>query len=153
MKKALNILAVLFVTCVVSLGVASVFADDKPASPPNGAPGGGFDKMVQNLSEQGYDVAKIKAAVESGDNETAKKLLDTFFTEHPEAKPKRPVMSAEQLKTMTEELKQKGKDVSAIEAALSSGNTSAAQNLLDEFWKNNPDLRPTPKDPNEKPAQ
>jgi siroheme synthase len=62
-------------------------------------------------------------------------------------------MSADQLKTIIQELKEKGKDVTQIEAALTGGNTTKAQMLLDEFWKNNPDERPAPKNPGEKPPQ
>lgn len=133
--------------------ICSVFAEDTHAAPPNGHPNGGFDKMVQNLSEQGFDVSKIQAAIDSGDNDTARKLLDEFYAAHPEAKPKRPEMSAEQLAKIIQELKEKGKDVTAIETALAGGNTTAAQSLLDEFWKNNPGERPAPPNQSEKPPQ
>lgn len=153
MKLRSNIRIALLIALVMSVLICTVPADDKPQAPPNGPPDGGFDHMVQNLSEQGYDVSKIQAAIDSKDNDTARKLLDEFFAAHPEAKPKRPEMSADQLKTIIQELKEKGKDVSQIEAALTGGNTTKAQMLLDEFWKNNPDERPAPKNPGEKPPQ
>ena len=157
MRKASNIFVYLIITLILSVMACSVLAEDTPAVPPNGPPNGhpdgGFDKMVQNLSEQGFDVSKIQAAIESGDNDTARKLLDEFYAAHPEAKPKRPEMSAEQLGKIIQELKEKGKDVTAIEAALAGGNTTAAQSLLDEFWKNNPGERPVPPNQSEKPPQ
>lgn len=157
MEKTSNILVSLIITLVLSAMVCSVLAEDKPAAPPNGPPNGppdgGFDTMVQNLSKQGFDVSQIQAAIDSGEKDTARKLLDEFYAAHPEAKPKRPDMSAEQLGNIIQGLKEKGKDVATIEAALAGGNTTAAQALLDEFWKNNPGERPAPPEHGEKPPQ
>lgn len=150
MKKASNILVSLIITLVLSAMVYGVFAEDKLEAPPNGPPNGGFDKMVQNLSEQGFDVSIIQAAIDSGDNDTARILLDEFYVAHPEAKPKRPEMNVEQLGKIIQELKEKEKDVASIEAALADGNVNDAQVLLNEFWKNNPDERPAPPNQGEK---
>ena len=133
--------------------VCSVIADDKPQVPPNGPPGENFENTIQNLTEQGFDVSKIQAAIDSGDNETVRTLLDAFYAEHPELTPERPQMDEEHLKQIVQDLADKGKDVSAIQAALDSGNTTAAENLLDEFWKNNPDERQNPPNNGEKPPQ
>ena len=64
MRKASNIFVYLIITLILSVMACSVLAEDTPAVPPNGPPNGhpdgGFDKMVQNLSEQGFDVSKIR---------------------------------------------------------------------------------------------
>jgi len=98
-------------------------------------------------------MTKIQTAFNSGDNETAKTLLDAFYTDHPEAKPQKPVMDAEHMKTTLAELATKGNDVSKIQTALESGDTTGAQTLLDAFFKEHPDARPTPPDRGEKPSQ
>lgn len=153
MIKRSNIWLPLIFSLILSMMVCSVIADDKPQAPPDGFRGGGFEHMVTNLTEQGFDVSTIQAAIESGDNETARTLLDAFYVEHPEAKPKRPPMDAEHLKGIIQNLVDKGKDFSAIQAALDSGDTTAAENLLDEFWKNNPDERQNPPNNGEKSPQ
>lgn len=133
-------------------GVMSVFAEDNPQSPPERPfGGGGIENQVQNLSEQGYDVSNIKASLDSGDNETARELLEEFWREHPDARPQRPVMDSNRLKEMVTELAGKGYDVSEILAAIDAGENSTAQTLLDEFWKDNPDARPAPKEGDKKP--
>jgi hypothetical protein len=155
MKKISNIwLIALILTVAISFISCSVIAADTTQAPPNAPPGNGpgMDKMLQNLTAKGYDVSKIQAAVTSGDNETARKLLDEFWTAHPDAKPQRPQMDAEQLKKMVADLAGKGNDVSKIQTALDSGNVSEAQTLFDEFIKAHPDAMPKPAD-GEKPAQ
>ena len=75
MKKASNILVSLIITLVLSAMVYGVFAEDKLAAPPDGPPNGGFDKMVQNLSEQGFD---------------AQLLLNEFWKNNPDERPAPP---------------------------------------------------------------
>jgi hypothetical protein len=157
MVKISNIwLIALMLTVVLSVIICSASAADNSAQAPSNAPlegGPGMDRMLQNLTERGYDVKNIQETVKSGDNETAKKLLDEFWTAHPETKPQRPQMSADQLKEIVTDLAGKGKDISKIQAALDSGNITEAQKLLDEFWKANPDLRPAPQANGEKPPK
>jgi hypothetical protein len=53
--------------------------DEIPAFPDNG------DRMIRHmdrLEEQGYDISAIRAAVESGDTETARTLMQQFMEEH-----------------------------------------------------------------------
>jgi hypothetical protein len=47
------------------------------------------EKILDNLTVQGYDVSAIRTAVESGDYETAHKLMQEFRTAHPDAFPAR----------------------------------------------------------------
>ena len=49
----------------------------------------GSDKMLDNLTAQGYDVSAIRAAVTSGDYKTAHSLMQEFRTAHPDAFPAR----------------------------------------------------------------
>ena len=49
----------------------------------------GPEKMLDNLTAQGYDVAAIRAAVTSGNYETAHTLMQELRTKHPDAFPAR----------------------------------------------------------------
>jgi hypothetical protein len=45
--------------------------------------------MLDNLTAQGFDVSAIRAAVTSGNYETAHTLMQEFRTAHPDALPAR----------------------------------------------------------------
>ena len=47
----------------------------------------GPEKMLDNLTAQGYDVSAIRAAVTSGDYKTAMTLMQEFRTANPDAFP------------------------------------------------------------------
>ena len=49
----------------------------------------GPEKMLDNLTAQGFDVSAIRTAVTSGDFETAHTLMQEFRTTHPDAFPPR----------------------------------------------------------------
>ena len=49
----------------------------------------GPEKILDNLTAQGYDVSAIRTAVTSGDFETAHTLMQEFRTAHPDAFPTR----------------------------------------------------------------
>jgi hypothetical protein len=49
----------------------------------------GPEKMLDNLTAQGFDVSAIRAAVTSGNYETAHTLMQEFRTAHPDALPAR----------------------------------------------------------------
>ena len=156
MSKKSNIFFIaLACTVLLSVFVSCVSAADAPTqAPPNGGPDGGdMSGLLKNLTEKGFDVTAIQTAIDSGDKDSAKTLLDKFFTEHPDAKPQMPAMDADHLKTMVSDLASKGNDVTKIQAALDSGDTTGAQTLLDEFFKAHPDARPTPPADGQKPAQ
>lgn len=144
----------LIIVIVTSTITCVAYAETTDQVPPQGAPGGwDMSGMLKNLTEKGYDVSKIQTAVDSGDKEAARTLLEGFYTEHPEAKPERPVMDAERMKSMVQDLASKGNDVSTIQVALEGGDTTGAQSLLDAFFKDHPDSRPTPPSQGEMPAQ
>jgi hypothetical protein len=47
----------------------------------------GPEKILDNLTAQGYDVSAIRTAVTTGDFETAHTLMQEFRTAHPDALP------------------------------------------------------------------
>lgn len=154
MIKKSNIWIIALACVLLSVFVASALADDAPQAPPaGGGPGGDMSGLLKNLTAKGYDVTEIQAAIDKGDKDSAKTLLDKFFEAHPDAKPQMPAMDADHLKKMVDELATKGNDVSQIKAALDGGDTTTAQKLLDEFFKAHPDARPTPPADGKKPAQ
>jgi hypothetical protein len=58
-------------------------------SPKNGTGQFGPDKMLDNLTSQGFDVTAIRTALTNGDYETAHTLMQEFRTAHPDALPVR----------------------------------------------------------------
>jgi hypothetical protein len=58
-------------------------------SPKNGAGQFGPEKMLDNLTAQGFDVSAIRTAVTNGDYEIAHTLMQEFRTAHPDALPVR----------------------------------------------------------------
>ena len=84
----------LAVFCIFALvlGTASSAATTQQGtgnSSKNGAGQFGPDKMLDNLTSQGFDVSAIRAAVTNGDYETAHTLMQEFRTAHPYALPAR----------------------------------------------------------------
>ncbi len=154
MSKQSNMWIIALACIVLSVFVASAVAEEAPQAPPaGGGAGGDMSGLLKNLTEKGFDVSDIQAAIDKGDKDTAKTLLDKFFEAHPDAKPQMQPMDADHMKKIVDELASKGSDVSQIKAALDSGDTTSAQKLLDDFFKAHPDARPTPPADGKKPAQ
>lgn len=105
--------------------------------------GGYMKEMVQNLSARGYDMTQIKAAVDKGDNQTAFKLLNQFWDQHPETRPPMPPMAMERIKQSVANLTAKGYDTAQIQAAVDSGDANKASTALNQFWQAHPEARPT----------
>ena len=98
----------------------------------NGPAGG--DRMagaLDKLGEQGYDVSAIRAAVESGDMETARELMQEFMSANPDARPPQGAGpgNGERMIGMLDKLGEQGYDVSAIRAAVESGDMETAREL------------------------
>jgi hypothetical protein len=94
MKTPRIYIGALAVFCIFALvlGTASSAATAQQGtgnSPKNGAGQFGPDKMLDNLTSQGFDVSAIRAAVTNGDYETAHTLMQEFRTAHPDALPAR----------------------------------------------------------------
>ena len=63
-----------------------------PARPAqlSGEAGERLTGLVDRLEEQGYDMSAVRAAIESGDNETARTLMQQFMEEHKDELPAPP---------------------------------------------------------------
>jgi anti-sigma28 factor (negative regulator of flagellin synthesis) len=116
----------------------------------------GPEKMLDNLTAQGYDVAAIRAAVTSGNYETAHTLMQELRTAHPDAFPARGdgdgkgrmpgEANGERMLLMLDNLTAQGYDVEAIRAAVTSGNYETAHTLMQELRTAHPDAFPTPRE-------
>ena len=116
----------------------------------------GPEKMLDNLTAQGFDVSAIRTAVSSGNYETAHTLMQEFRTAHPDAFPapregpgKGPMTDEakeERMILMLDNLTAQGFDVSAIRTAVSSGNYETAHTLMQEFRTAHPDAFPAPRE-------
>ena len=112
----------------------------------------GPEKMLDNLTAQGYDVTAISTAMTTGDYQTARTLLQEFRTAHPDVFPIRGEGTGRDLMTgpakgermlqMLDNLTAQGYDVSAISAAVTSGDYQTAQTLMEEFRTAHPDAFP-----------
>ncbi|EHQ35012.1 hypothetical protein [Methanoplanus limicola] len=102
-------------------------------------------KALENIEEQGYDVSDIRAALESGDNETARELMKAFMDGHkgeltpPEGAGEREGRysasgeAGDRMNTHLDSLEEQGCDVSDIRAALESGDNETARELMKAF--------------------
>jgi len=112
----------------------------------------GLTQMLTNLTARGYDVSAISAAVTSGDYKTAFTLMKEFRTAHPDAFPAHVAGAfkgqmtgeamGERITQMLTNLTARGYDVSAISAAVTSGDYRNASTLLQEFRTAHPDAFP-----------
>jgi len=111
-----------------------------------------MSQLLSNLTEKGYDVSAISAAVTSGDFKTAMTLLKEFRNAHPDVFPahvagagKGPVtgqVNGERMTQLLANLTEKGYDVSSISAAVTSGDYKTAMTLLKELRTAHPDAFP-----------
>jgi hypothetical protein len=111
-----------------------------------------ISQLLSNLTAKGYDVSAISAAVTSGDYKTAMTLLKEFRIAHPDAFPaigdrtgKRLIQDEahrERMSQLLANLTAKGYNVSAISAAVTSGDLENPMALIREFMKANPEIRP-----------
>jgi hypothetical protein len=118
----------------------------------------GPEKMLDNLTAQGYDVSAIRAAVTSGDFKSAMTLMNEFRTAHPDAFPARVARTGnvtwtgkaritgqaagQRMTLMLDNLTAKGFDVSVIQTAVTSGDFKSAMTLLQQFRTAHPDAFP-----------
>lgn len=95
----------------------------------NRPPGGFMKEVVKNLTEKGYDMSQVQAAVDKGDNLTALQLLNQFWDQHPEARPTLNI-DPNQIPARIERMKQQGINVSDIEQVYNSGDINKTLDLL-----------------------
>jgi hypothetical protein len=147
----------LAVFCIFALvlGTASSTAMTQQGTNNNnmyGAMQFGPEKMLDNLTAQGFDVSAIREAVTNGDYATAHSLMQEFRTSHPDVLPARvegtgkgPMTgekNGERMLLMLDNLTAQGYDVSAIREAVTSGNYETAHTLMQEFRTSHPDVLP-----------
>jgi uncharacterized protein (UPF0335 family) len=116
----------------------------------------GPEKILDNLTAQGYDVSAIRTAVTAGDYETAHTLMQEFRTAHPDAFPARgegagkgPIIGkvkGDRMSLMLDNLTAQGFDVSAIRTAVTTGDYETAHTLMQDFRTAHPDAFPTPRE-------
>jgi hypothetical protein len=140
------------VLIIGSAGAAAMMQKGTGNNLKNGTWQFGPDKMLDNLTAQGFDVSAIRTAVTSGDFETAHSLMQEFRTAHPDAFPARgegtgkgPMTGetkGDRMILMLDNLTAQGVDVSAIRTAVTSGDFETAHSLIQEFRTAHPDAFP-----------
>jgi DNA-binding GntR family transcriptional regulator len=142
---------VVFCTIALIIGSAGAAATSGPDNSNfgNKTGHGGPVKMLDRFEEQGYDVSAIRAAVESGDNTTAHTLMQQFMEAHTELIPARnadktnaPGFGAGMMEKHLTQLEEQGYDISAIRAAVESGDNTTAHTLMQEFMEAHTELIP-----------
>ncbi len=119
---------------------------DEDTSPSIHVRGDSDTRMLQHLEkleEQGYNVSAIRAAVESGDLEEARTLVRQFMEEHRDELPDSSKKS-DQILQHLEKLEEQGYNVSAIRAAVESGDLEEARTLVRQFMEEHRDELPAP---------
>jgi len=157
MKTPRIYIGALAVFCIAALvigsyGAAAMMQKGTGNNFKKGAGQFGPEKMLDNLTVQGYDVSAIRAAVTSGNYETAHTLMQEFRTAHPDTLPARgegagkgPMTgekNGERMLQMLDNLTAQGFDVSAIREVVTSGNYETAHTLMQEFRTAHPDTLP-----------
>jgi hypothetical protein len=114
----------------------------------------GPEKMLDNLTAQGYDVSSIRTAMTTGDFETAHTLMQEFRTAHPDAFPTPPEgagkgpmngeAKGDRMILLLDNLTAQGYDVSAIRTAVTTGDFETTHTLMQEFRTAHPDAFPAP---------
>jgi len=112
----------------------------------------GPEKILDNLTAQGYDVSAIRTAVTTGDYKTVYTLMQEFRTAHPDVVPNPPEGAGkgpmngeakeERMSLMLDNLTAQGYDVSAICTAVTTGDYKTAHTLMQEFRTAHPDAFP-----------
>jgi DNA-binding GntR family transcriptional regulator len=98
---------------------------------------------LDHLEEQGYDVSAIRSAVESGDMDTARTLMQQFMEEHRDEFPA-PPGKEDRMTAHLDHLEEQGYDVSAIRSAVESGDMDTARTLMHQFMEEHRDEFPAP---------
>jgi hypothetical protein len=112
----------------------------------------GPEKILDNLTAQGYDVLAIRTAMTTGDFGTAHTLMREFRTAYPNAVPtppegagKGPIKGepkGERMSLLLDNLTAQGYDVSAIRTAMTTGDFETVHTLMQEFRTAHPDAFP-----------
>jgi hypothetical protein len=153
MKTPRSYFGALGLCCVIVLFIGTAGAAAVPG--PDGScfgnktAHGGPVKMLDRLEEQGIDVSAIRAAVESGNMDIVHTLMQQFMEAHKDLLPARnaterngPGLGSGMMENRLVQLEAKGYDVSAIRAAVESGDQAAVHMLMQQFVESHKDLLP-----------
>lgn len=123
-------------------------------------PGDRMTGLLDRLGEQGYDVSAIESALADGDTATARTLMDDILEANRDALPQPPASdmagncsrqkppadgtagNSSRMDGLLNMLGEQGYDVSAIESALSTGDTATARTLMEQFREEYADACP-----------
>jgi hypothetical protein len=147
MKYGKHLIALLAGCAVIVLFISPAIAF--AGAPGTGAPiGCGMAGPLDRLEEQGYDVSLIRTAIESGDRETVRTLMQQFMEEHGEELdfPAPPCNGGDRLAGPLDRLEEQGYNVSEIRTAVENGDRETARTLMQQFMDEHDDelKMPTP---------
>lgn len=141
MKKSRIAIGAASVLCIFAL-----LAVPAVAAFQNGTSGErlGQGVFLDKLEAQGYDVSAIRAAVESGDNETARTLMQQFMEENRDELPAPPADGDRGFGPLARlnSLEEHRYDVSAIRDAIDNGDHETARALMQQFMEEHRDELP-----------
>jgi hypothetical protein len=167
--KIFLIAAFVGLVCLIASPVIAVSSpgDSGLQSPPAGDTGGRMPGLLSHLEEQGFDMSAIQAAVTNGDLDTARTLLDQFMQQHRDELPAPPAREigtggpgvldtlgelpappagdkGDRMPGLLDHLEEQGYNVSAIQAAVTSGDMDTARTLMQQFMQQHRDELPAP---------
>jgi DNA-binding transcriptional MerR regulator len=144
-KKIMPILTIPMVMIMLACLIIPAYAmPGKDSGIPGGKMGGGtMTAQLDHLEEQGYEVSEIRAAIENGDNATARSLMQQFMEEHKDELPS-PGHHVDRMTAQLDHLEEQGYDISAIRAAIEHGDNATARSLMQQFMEEHKDELPSP---------
>lgn len=133
--------------CISVLCFCAIVAVPAMAATPSAATGHSVSTdLLDDIQKKGYNTSDIRFALTRGDTAAAENLMQQFQNTHPELF----TTSARQAGTTQEttvpstqvpdQPGQRGYNVSGIRAALTRGDTAAAENLTQQFQNAHPDV-------------
>ena len=145
MKKFHTLIGVASVLCILALiavPASAFFPNAEKAQGDRMDGGAGPLGHLDRLEERGYDVSEIRTAIENGDHETARTLLQQFMEEHKDELPARPDEGCRGPLGHLDRLEAQGYDVSEIRTAIENGDHETARTLLQQFMEEHKDELP-----------
>jgi hypothetical protein len=128
-------------------GDTSVVLDTLEEAPqrPAGDRAGRMLGFLDHFEGLGYDMSAIRATIAAGDMETARSLMRQFLEEHRDQLPVPPAVGyGDRMTGLLNQLEEQGYDVSAIQAAVGSGDLETTRDLLNAFMQEHKDVLPAP---------
>jgi DNA-binding GntR family transcriptional regulator len=148
MKNIGKIVAISAILGFLILMVFPVNALPARSAQLSGEAGDRLSGHLDRLEEQGYDMSSVRAAIESGDYEAARMLMQQFMEEHKDELPMPPAGghagNGERLSGHLDRLEEQGYDMTAVRAAIESGDYETARMLMQQFMEEHKDELPVP---------